>query len=226
MSSGIDVPAQVAVAILVAAGVMPEAADAPQSRHPVAQVRPHSTRALSDERWLHHLYHHGDAAAVPLARRIFKTGSGRLYVPAAQDRHEIAVLKQNPAVVARVLALVAKANAQDLEQQLGRPATMSEMFAAHQLGVTAAAELIAAAAQDPRRPSIEVLPAQALAYPELFFERTRPRSSAGVLEILSAAFEKVVQSEIGHRRAVAERGERPRTARSAVQVSSTVIRRW
>lgn len=224
MSSGIDVPAQVAFAILVAAGVMPEAGDG-SSPLPAAQIRVQATGGLPDERWLEHLYNHGEAAGVPLARRVFITGSGRLYVPAAEDRQEIAALKQNATVVARVLALAARANAQDLEQQLGRPATMGEMFAAHQLGVTAAAELIAAAAQDPRRPSIEVLPAQALAHPELFFERTRLRSSAGVLEILSAAFERAVQAEIGQRRAAAARGELPKSAKSAAQVSSTVMRR-
>lgn len=224
LSSGVEVPAHLAVAILMAAGVVPGDAPAPAAQS-AARAVPHRAAVLADDQWLELLHAHGETAGVALAKRVFKTGSGRIYVPVAEDRQDILALKRNQAVVSRVMALAAKANAQELEQQLGRPATMSEIFAAHVLGAQGAADLIAAAATEPQRPSIEVLPAAALQYPGLFFDRTRPRSCAGVLEALSNAFEKAVQTDIGAKRAAASKGALPKSSTWATQVSSTVVRR-
>lgn len=224
MSSGVDVPAHLAFAILMAAGVVPGDAPAPAAQSE-ARAGQHRAAALADEQWLDLLQAHGEEAGVTLARRIFRTGSGRAYVPVAEDRQEILALKRNQAVVSKVLALAAKANALELEQRLGRPATMSEIFAAHVLGAKDAADLITAATATPLRASIEVLPAAALQHPGLFFDRTRPRSCAGVMEALSAAFEKAVQIDIGQRRAAASQGGRPKSDTWATHVSSTLIRR-
>lgn len=223
MSSGIEVPTHLALAILVAAGVVPSA-DIPGGVGREVSVRHQSTGTLPDDRWIELLFTHGHDADVALARRIFRTGSGHIYVPVADDRRDLLALKKNPVLVARVMALAARANSDDLEQLLGRSATMSEVFAAHVLGPKGAAELITAAAANPRQPSIEVLPASALRYPQLFFERTRPRSAAGVLEMLSSAFEKAVQTEIGQRRVAAERRTLAKSASSTRQAGGSIAR--
>lgn len=230
MSSAIDVPAQLALAILLATGIVPRGT--PSFERSAAQAldrtRASTGFGFTDESWLAMLYAHGEAAGQQaLARRIFRTSSGRFYVPVDDDRRAIRALQRNPALAERIVAASAEASAEALKAKLGRTATLSEIYAAHVLGVEPAAGLIASAALAPRRLAIEVLPAAALQHADLFFNDTRPRTTGALLEALSVAFEKSVRAELASRRAATATAASPapiQVLRANAQASGSATR--
>ena len=197
MSSVLEVPVQLALAILLAvdpapAPVEPVGRDSSEAGSAWTQPR-RLDFGYSDETWLALVQTHGTAAGLgPLAGRAFRTSSGRIYVPMAEDRQAILELKLDPAIAPLIATEAARANASHLQNVLARPAAPAELFMAHHLGAEATTGLLLTAARDPQWPATEIAPAAALEHPEAFFQDVRPRSVAGVVRVFAAAFERAV----------------------------------
>ena len=219
VSSVLEVPTQLALAILLA--VSP----APGEPEPAMPGGTHTVTAASrldlgysDATWLRLVQAHGAAAGLDdLARRIFRTSSGRIYVPVDADRQAVLALKQDPAIAPRIATEAARANARQLQRALGRPTTSGELLLAHRLGLQTATDLLVSAAREPQRPASEVAPAAALADPAAFFQDVRPRSSAGVVRIFTSAMERAAAA----RNAAAAGASSPAWATAVVPATAT-----
>lgn len=212
MSSVLEVPAQLALAILLATGPVPAEPILPVDVEPqtmaqgvvpedldTASPTPKVDFGYSDEVWLRLVQAHGETAGIgPLARRIFRTSNGRIYAPVPDDRKTVLALKRNTAVAASITTTVARANAQRLSRLVDRPITTGDLFMAHQLGLDEAMRLLTAAEREPRRSAAEMMPAAALANPSAFFHGLRPRTVEAVVQHYTAAFDQSVR---GHLRA-------------------------
>ncbi len=90
---------------------------------------------------------------------IFKTSSGRYYVPAAAKREQLTSLRRDPRVAAAVAFDLAQSNAAALERRLGHRVSAGDLYVAQVLGLDVAAGLIAAAETTPARPAAEAVAA-------------------------------------------------------------------
>jgi len=84
---------------------------------------------------------------------------------------EILALRQDPTAAATMAAALAEDNAKSLEAQLFRAPSEGEIYAAHVLGASGAARLIAAAAQSPDVGADTLFPEAAAANRGLFYDR-------------------------------------------------------
>jgi len=160
---------------------------------------------FGEQGWLRGVMEHGVAVGLgPYAARVFKTSSGRYYVPDAGERQEIAALRGDIVVAGQVLYRMAKADASALEDRSGRRPHLHELLAAHLLGRDAAEKLARLAVSAPRTPAASAMPALALANPDLFFAGTRPRSAYEVTIELVAA----TRGEAARAPLIAARAER------------------
>ena len=237
MSSVLEVPAQLALAILLATGPAPAEPILPIDIEPRIAVprtelgaeiaiepedldasasTPKAEFGYSDELWLRLVQAHGETAGLgPLARRIFRTSSGRIYAPVPEDRKAVLALKLNPVAAASITTTVARANAQRLSRIVDRPVTSGDLYMAHKLGLDEAMRLLTAAEREPRRSAAEMMPAAALSNPAAFFYGIRPRTAEAVVQHYTAIFEVSVR---GHLRASAEASAaQPQVTRAAPQ---------
>lgn len=96
-------------------------------------------------------------------------------------------LRFDPDLSAKLAGELAKENGQFLERKLGRPASGTELYAAHVLGPAGAVKLIEAASSG-QADAAKLFPAAARANENLFFTKGgAPLSAAGVLERLDPA---------------------------------------
>lgn len=105
----------------------------------------------SEQAWLAALKNGaGGSAFSTLAGRIFRTTGGRYYVPVAQDRAEILKLQGDSAVSCFIALSSAAANAAHLKADLGRDATLSDLYLAHVLGRDLAQRILIVTNKTPR----------------------------------------------------------------------------
>ena len=195
MSSAVDIPLQLALALVLANGApLPERIDR-RVLEPHAGITIRARRVdfgYDEQRWLGAVLRHGRAAGLDdLAARVFRTGSGRIYAPVEADRQAILALLAEPAVVARVAMAGARADGDHLAVLLARDPTPAELYVAHLLGIEAAATLLQLA-DEPSRPAAEALPQAALAHPALFFRGTRPRTVPEILREIELALARTL----------------------------------
>jgi hypothetical protein len=95
---------------------------------------------------------HGYAAS------IFRTSSGRYYVPRQNERHQILNARHDEALAARAARAFANANARILSASLNRAPTAGELYMAHLFGPEAAAGLIARTRSSPGEPVAKYAP--------------------------------------------------------------------
>ena len=96
-------------------------------------------------------------------------------------RSELLELRKDPVVSAQMAGELANENAAILSNLIGREATSEELYAAHFLGPSGAAELINTARQDPGEIAEELFPEAAAANPAIFNGSDgSPRSVAAV----------------------------------------------
>jgi hypothetical protein len=81
------------------------------------------------------------APEAPLARRIYKTTSGRHYVPVEADRQDILSLRRDERLAALLTRRMAHDNRAVLAQRLGRQPTAGELYIAHLFGAEATLRL-------------------------------------------------------------------------------------
>lgn len=186
MSSVLEVPIQLALAMALAM-----APDDTRQHLPgvLAAAARSSALVYNDSDWVRAVEAHGAAAGqARLARRIFRTSAGRIYVPVEQDRAHILALRADTAVVLRIASEAARANAKALAHRLGREPSLSELYMVHTLGVDVAHALLGAATHEPARRAAEIAPQAALAHPEIFFQQGKLRTVMQVIAALDEAF--------------------------------------
>lgn len=107
--------------------------------------------------------------------------SGDVKNPA--QRQALLDLRYDPDIAGRMAGELARENATVLEQKLGRPASIGEIYAAHVLGADGAAKLLAA----PGAIASALLPQAAAANRGIFFADGAPLTAANVLAKLTLA---------------------------------------
>jgi hypothetical protein len=125
------------------------------------------------------------------ADAIGKDASGHYEVTDPTMRSEILKLRNDPTANAVMAGAFTQANATQLADRLGRPASEGELYIAHFLGAGGAAQLISAAASDPNASAASYFPNAAHANTSIFYDRATgtPRSLAQVRDILTARYD-------------------------------------
>lgn len=178
MSSLFEVPAQLVMILSFVAsgaadpsrldGIVPEQATSTMIERPLG---------FSDQTWLEAvMIGSGGEVLAPYAARIFKTSSGRFYVPSDSDRQNIKSLKGNSVLVAAVALGFARRNAFVMQAALERAPTAGELYLAHAVGSETAVALIQATARVPNEALSARFPEVTAAYPELARDRGRQQT--------------------------------------------------
>jgi hypothetical protein len=158
LSSLLDVPAQLALALSLAAATAANEplrapiAGAPASPVSVAAIAVEPAQGpyrFSEGMWLRALKEDLPEDPHGYARSIFRTSGGRYYVPRQAERRQILDARDDGALAARAARAFARSNARALRSSLERAPTAGELLIAHLFGPEAAAGLIARAHSHP-----------------------------------------------------------------------------
>lgn len=122
---------------------------------------------------------------------IFKTRSGRYYVPNQKLRNEILQLRHNPEISAMMAGAFTQKNSDFIATQVGREPTAGELYIAHFLGAQGASKLISLAEDNPDARADRHFPAAARANRPIFYSRGRPRTIAQVYKNLVRHHQKL-----------------------------------
>lgn len=122
---------------------------------------------------------------------IFKTRSGRYYVPNQRLRAEILQLRHNPEISAMMAGAFTQQNSEIVGERLGREPSAGELYIAHFLGAKGAGELISLAENRPNARADRHFPAAARANRPIFYSRGRPRTVAQVYKNLVRHHQKL-----------------------------------
>ncbi len=190
MSSIFDVPTQLILVLSLAASTADTEVNGPRTVATSANVVTTAVRSaqrlrgpyrFSENVWLHALK---DAPGVDelgaLSRFIFKTSSGRLYVPAAAERRQILDARFDGAIAGRVARAFAERNARLLRPAIGREVNAGDLYIAHLFGPKGASKLIKLANEKPTAAAVKHAPDLARALPEAFYLRAVPLTLADV----------------------------------------------
>jgi hypothetical protein len=130
---------------------------------------------FSEQIWLEALKEgHGGEELESTAGRIFRTSSGRYYVPAEADRGYVLSLRQDADIAKYVAFRLAQANAKVLETKLGRPAAVPDIYLAHKVGTQNALRLLSLAQKSPDAETGFIFPEIGEVAPEMLFHQGRP----------------------------------------------------
>lgn len=134
-----------------------------------------------EETWLRTLKSEGGKFGLgDYSRRIFKTRSGRHYVPDAAARQEILALRRDPRIASLMAGVFARNNADRLASEIGRKPTAGELYLAHFLGVSDAIRLIKLVRSYPNRKAAREFPAAAKANRRIFYKGKQARTARQV----------------------------------------------
>jgi hypothetical protein len=133
--------------------------------------------------WLELFARHGAGAGFPnLARRLHRDVNGAVGAADRRVRQRVLMLRYDPVLSVRFAALLAAENRARLMQELRRPVSDDEVYAAHLFGAAGAARLILAARSPRPVSAAAVLPSAAQSNRALFYRDGRPVSASAVLE--------------------------------------------
>jgi hypothetical protein len=125
-----------------------------------------------------------------LAQKIFADAHGKPNVKDHGAEQRILALREDPEASALMAAEFARDNATALQQNLGRDVDAADLYLAHFLGASGAAQLLAAAADTPARSAAALMPAAARANTAVFYTADgRARSAAEVVELVRGRFD-------------------------------------
>ena len=155
---------------------------------PQAKARTSSAAGLFqfiESTWLQTLKEEGARYGLgKFSPHIFKTSSGRYYVPDRQVRQEILALRHNPEAASLMAGAFTQQNAEYVEDRLGRKPTQGELYIAHFLGRGGATRLISLASENPNARADAYFPKAAGANRGIFYSSGRPRSLSQVYDLL------------------------------------------
>ena len=120
------------------------------------------------------------------ADNIFKTSTGRYYVPNKALRNEILKLRHDPEISAVLAGAFTQQNAEFIESKIGRQPTQGELYIGHFMGARGGAHLIDLAMNRPGERADQHFPQAARANRSIFYAKGRPRSLAEVYRVLVA----------------------------------------
>jgi len=134
--------------------------------------------------WLDMVRRHGGEHGLGAYAEQIGLRNGRAHVADPSVRAEILALRNDPDASARMAGELARENANFLASRLGRAPSAGELYAAHVMGPSGAARLIAAA-QDGAPSAAAIFPAEAAANRGLFYASGAPVSAQALLNRLS-----------------------------------------
>lgn len=201
-SSLFEIPQQVAVALTLASNAtgadfdyLMKTAARESNFRPAAVARTSSARGLFqfiEETWLRTLKEEGGNYGMQeLADQIFRTRSGRYYVPNRNARRKILKLRHDPNISAIMAGAFTRSNSQMLSQRIGRPPSGGELYLAHFLGATDAIRMIKLKKSNPHWRADRAFPRAAKANRSIFYDRKRAR---GVREVYNKLVRKYRQA--------------------------------
>lgn len=115
---------------------------------------------------------------------IFKTSSGRYYVPNPQMRQEILSLRHDPEISAVMAGMFTQQNAETIASNIGREPTGGELYIGHFLGAQGGSRMIEMATSRPNERADIHFPSAARANRSIFYSKGRPRSLGEVYRVL------------------------------------------
>jgi hypothetical protein len=131
-----------------------------------------------DQSWLGVIKEHGAEHGMGWAADAIKqTSNGRYVVNDPATRRAILDLRNDPTASALMAAEHASDNKQSLENSLGRPATGTDLYMAHFLGLGGARSFLTAMESNPNRSGASMFPAAARANRNIFYNSSgQPRT--------------------------------------------------
>jgi hypothetical protein len=162
--------------------------------NPTAQASTSSAKGLYqfiDQTWLGTVKGAGTAAGLgKYADAITQNADGRYEVADPSMRNAIMQLRSDPSASAQMAGAFTRANADHLQNAIGRQPTEGELYMAHFLGSDGASKLIGVAATQPNANAANLFPQAAAANPSIFYDKAgQSRSAADVYAKLSGKFE-------------------------------------
>ena len=152
---------------------------------PQAQARTSSAAGMFqfiEQTWLGMMQRHGDSHGfADLASQIQQGEDGRFQVADGAARQRILDLRFDADAAALMAGELAAENGRVIEERVGRPASSGELYAAHFLGASGAADLIEAVRDNPQQSAAHLFPAAAAANRNMFYDNGRPVSAASLL---------------------------------------------
>ncbi len=145
-----------------------------------------------EQSWLGVVKQHGAEHGLGWAADSIKqTSTGRYVVSDAGTRQAILGLRSDPQVSALMAAEHAADNKAALEQSLGRPATGTDLYMAHFLGLGGADKFLSHLAANPDRSGASLFPAAARANRSIFFAGNgQPRSLSEIYSRFAGKLDK------------------------------------
>ncbi|WP_213979655.1 lytic transglycosylase domain-containing protein [Sphingomonas sp. dw_22] len=145
-----------------------------------------------DQSWLGVVKQHGAEHGLGWAAdSISRTSSGRYVVSDAGTRQAILNLRSDPQTAALMAAEHAADNKAALEGSLDRPATGTDLYMAHFLGLGGARSFLGAMQDNPDRIGASMFPAAARANRGIFYASNgQPRSLGQIYERLSGKLDR------------------------------------
>lgn len=140
--------------------------------------------------WFEQISKHGADYGLKRLADAVESRGGTFSVPDPTLRREILDLRADPTVSAAMAAEYAARNAEILAGRLGRTANEQELYLAHFLGPTGAADMLAAGDLTPDRAARDVAPQAARANRTLFYDMMdgSPLSVRDMIDQLAAKF--------------------------------------
>lgn len=149
--------------------------------------------------WLETMKAAGDQFGLgKYADNIFKTSTGRHYVPNPQMRNEILKLRHDPEISAVLAGAFTQQNAEIIAERIGREPTQGELYIGHFLGASGGANFIDLAESRPSDRADRHFPKAARANRSIFYSKGSPRSMSEVYRVLVAKHDanKVASSQM------------------------------
>ncbi len=134
--------------------------------------------------WLDMVRRHGAEHGLGAYAQVIGVRNGRAHVADPALRAQILALRTDPDASARMAGELARENAAFLADRLGRAPSAGELYAAHVMGPTGAARLIAAA-RDGAPNAAALFPTEAAANRGLFYRNGAPVSAQALVERFS-----------------------------------------
>jgi hypothetical protein len=184
LSSLFDAPVQLML-LLAAVVAGQDPAQVPPAEAAGAATAATGPYSFSEAVWLNAVREGlGGEAVAPFRGRIFKTSGGRVYIPVQSESREILAARQNPALAQAVARDLARFNATQVRERLGRPAGVKDLYAAHMFGLDAAARLAGLAVTKPKTLVSIALSDVASSFPEAALWRGASVTVASLYERL------------------------------------------
>ena len=149
-----------------------------------------------DQSWLAVVKDHGAEHGMGWAAdSITRNASGRYVINDPNMRRAVLDLRKDPTASSLMAAEHASDNKEALEQSLGRPATGTDLYMAHFLGLGGARSFLSAMDSNPNRSGASMFPAAARANRNVFYTASgQPRTLADIYSRFSDRLDQGAQS--------------------------------